>query len=812
MSNNVVKSNLTERSVKTCPVYQYDYGMELHVVGVELPPVFEVHFCNAGDGETKTAIGTDGVVMIPDEYLQTGSNVLAYIYLHTGTDDGETVYKIEIPVRHRAEPTDQEPTPEEQSVITQTIALLNEAVEDVSAIAEAIPTTINTALQEAKDSGEFDGRDGIDGQDGQDGYTPIKGVDYFDGATGATGATGADGYSPTVATSEITGGHSVTITDAEGAHSFNVMDGEDGDDYVLTSTDKQDIADIVVNQVIPKADIIKDTTSGSICSFPDGADDVPMDSLKVKIEPVQDLHGQDAPYPAGGGKNLAIISENSYSEHQRATWIYNNQGGVEITASGTYARVAYLFNVIEGNTYTLSFKAASNGNYHLVYINSSEEWKTKYGTVNVSSNQLSSYSITFTAISNVLFVGFYVTSSDTTGTMTVQDFQLELGSTATSYAPYSNICPITGFTEAKVTACGKNLLNPGTNDSINGITKTVNADGSITFSGTATGTTDFYFNGTTSSGTVLGIPEGRYHCLGSENGSTQTYRFFCIYVKNGTTYYANGADHTAITIDRTTAVRLFFRVYNGATVNITERLAFYAGSHQSNEQWQPYKTKLATNPLPISWQSEAGTVYSGELNVTTGELVVDRASVSIDGTTGSWYSRSGTTNPVYYVTASSLNLSIKATTWVECKSNQYKIDANNNGYNGSSIGLSSVNNQNLFFCSNAQTLSDFRTALSTTPIVVVYPIEPITYTLTPHEVKTLLGTNNIFADTGDCEVSYSCDTKLYIDKKIAEIVNQSTAQTLSSPRLQTMNVMPTLNLEPNDEPNETEVTDSEPIE
>lgn len=35
---------------------------------------------------------------------------------------------------------------------------------------DAIQETINTALQEAKESGEFDGNDG---------YTPVKGVDYF---------------------------------------------------------------------------------------------------------------------------------------------------------------------------------------------------------------------------------------------------------------------------------------------------------------------------------------------------------------------------------------------------------------------------------------------------------------------------------------------------------------------------------------------------------------------------------------------------------------------------------------------------------
>lgn len=45
---------------------------------------------------------------------------------------------------------------------------------------------------------------------------------------GDKGDTGDDGFSPTVEVEEITGGHTVTITDAEGDHSFNVMDGSGG--------------------------------------------------------------------------------------------------------------------------------------------------------------------------------------------------------------------------------------------------------------------------------------------------------------------------------------------------------------------------------------------------------------------------------------------------------------------------------------------------------------------------------------------------------------------------------------------------------
>ena len=42
------------------------------------------------------------------------------------------------------------------------------------------------------------------------------------------GISGEDGFSPTVSTSQITGGTRVTITDAEGSHNFDVMNGQPG--------------------------------------------------------------------------------------------------------------------------------------------------------------------------------------------------------------------------------------------------------------------------------------------------------------------------------------------------------------------------------------------------------------------------------------------------------------------------------------------------------------------------------------------------------------------------------------------------------
>ena len=62
-------------------------------------------------------------------------------------------------------------------------------------------------------------------------------------------------------------------------------------------------------------------------------------------------------------------------------------------------------------------------------------------------------------------------------------------------------------------------------------------------------------------------------------------------------------------------------------------------------------------------------------------------------------------------------------------------------------------------------LSDFNSIMSDAKIVYMIE-EPVTVQLTANEVATLLGQNNIWADTGNVEVEYRADTALYIQKML----------------------------------------------
>ena len=55
-----------------------------------------------------------------------------------------------------------------------------------------------------------------------------------------------------------------------------------------------------------KADVIITSASGAVASFADGGDGMPVTALTVGIEPVQDLHGQDAPIRQAVGRTLLM--------------------------------------------------------------------------------------------------------------------------------------------------------------------------------------------------------------------------------------------------------------------------------------------------------------------------------------------------------------------------------------------------------------------------------------------------------------------------------------------------------------------------
>ena len=195
MRGKIVDVSLVEgKTSYSKAITQGDYGQKLVFHNVQLPPSYEVHFSNEKDfGTAKTQIGNSTGVNIPDEYIKNGNQIYFWIFLHDGANDGETEYAGIIPILAKPNVTDAPPTPVEQSVITETIAALNDGINHVEDIAEQMPQDIQDALREAKESGEFDGPQGEQGIQGEQGPQGEKGDKGEKGDPGIPGTNGRDG-------------------------------------------------------------------------------------------------------------------------------------------------------------------------------------------------------------------------------------------------------------------------------------------------------------------------------------------------------------------------------------------------------------------------------------------------------------------------------------------------------------------------------------------------------------------------------------------------------------------------------------------
>lgn len=146
MALNIITANFCSGATQTWTeeAYQWDYGQVLQFEGLDLPDAYQVHFSNVPlTGTTITQIGGADGVTVPDQFFTGGETIYAWVYLHEGEDDGETVYMVTIPVKKRPQPSDDVPTPVEQSAIDQAIAALNIAVEKADEAITHYPTIID---------------------------------------------------------------------------------------------------------------------------------------------------------------------------------------------------------------------------------------------------------------------------------------------------------------------------------------------------------------------------------------------------------------------------------------------------------------------------------------------------------------------------------------------------------------------------------------------------------------------------------------------------------------------------------------------
>ena len=313
----------------------------------------------------------------------------------------------------------------------------------------------------------------------------------------------------------------------------------------------------------------------------------------------------------------------------------------------------------------------------------------------------------------------------------------------------SNVRPISGYSEVKVDRVGKNLLDP-------------------TYRYNQSDTSNYHI---------------RYYWAGAgEEYHTQ------LLVKKGVTYTFSydGAVASSIYVKKGTSAQdqtNVFITYNKNFITFTPTEDFYCaidvywaseptgGIASINPILSVGSTVTAYEPYNgTTYTTSLGqTVYGGTLEVMSGKLTITKGYSYFDGTEN-WYSVNivdSNKNRAMYALLKPATGSydtnlignyISAPTIAQGNPDLWK--ANFNGSGDLVIGIPT----------SITTVAQWKTYLSSNPLQVVYNLAPTEITLTPTQVKTLLGNNNIWSESGTEEVEYRADTTLAYNELVAMIL------------------------------------------
>lgn len=314
-----------------------------------------------------------------------------------------------------------------------------------------------------------------------------------------------------------------------------------------------------------------------------------------------------------------------------------------------------------------------------------------------------------------------------------------------------NIRPISGISSVNVKRTGKNLLN--------GVEAKDYALATFSTSTSGENTTGRYYT------LLSGYPINNVNLFPWLKFKSNTaYTFIAEFAKNNTAYSTNiqfvYSDGTFDSISRVntsdvvteseilvatsnsskTLVGVCGRFQSGTSYLYYDHMGVFEGTVTDNS-YEPYTGEVKNIPLNQ-------TVYGGRLNATTGELTITHAIVDMGSLAWAYNSSAN----VFWAVISDMkrpcNLLCEAyiqssATNVESMAD-YEIWNRGYAYNDKNIVAKNT---------NYSTASDFKT--SVTGVHLVYELAtPITVQLTPTQIEGLLGTNNVWADTGDIEVVY----------------------------------------------------------
>jgi hypothetical protein len=508
----------------------------------------------------------------------------------------------------------------------------------------------------------------------------------------------------------------------------------------------------VTADALKSADITP-TESTDLVTFT-ALEEVPLTKLEVGLSSSQDLHGYDNPWPGGGGKNKFNVTAVS-KEQNGITFTVNDDGSVKISGIASARAYMYLnvgYSPFPQGAFVASVEGLPQGGSAFINLPYSDDGTTYGGTYGTIGGATPSRAITISH--NYLGVLLDVPSGSNYSTPTTVRVQIESGSEPTTWSPYSNICPI-------VPSNGVNLLpnvkaQNGNNYVMLGQTNphTTSRDiyltkGTYTLSTTSSksGYSLFYCD---NNGTSTRITSGGK--VGTFDISADGYYAFYIYYSSGIT----ADDIDTFQLEQGSSATPYVP-YQGINV------------YQSGEDTSDYTTHSI---------SLGRSVYGGYVDLVSGKLTITKECIQITSDSGNkWYKSTSYPGGFY---CSWTNLNTQFGTHFGSMANGYPIKCSHaktaSAISEYAVGTcyAETGNLNIRIMDSTADQATWRQYLvdqanNGTPIEVWANVgTPIEVDLTPTQIQTLLGTNNIFGQTIR-EVAFEYDGIL------AELPQQATA-------------------------------------